>query len=204
MITVHHLRIGRAIFTLWLVEELGVDYELKLYDRNEMGRAPPELKAVHPLGKSPVIEDDGQVIAESAAIALHLVEHYDPSGRFAPPAEKMARALWHQWFHYSEASAFAPLLITLLLTREPEPKSAVFSGFAAAEVKLHLDYIRDSLGEKPYILGDSMTLPDFGLTYICSMADRLGQLTEYPTLRAYAERNMATPAFQRALQKAGA
>lgn len=204
MITVHHLRIGRPIFTLWLIEELGLDYTLKLYDRNEMNRAPPALKEVHPLGKSPVIEDDGHVIAESGAIAMHLIENHDQDGRFAPPTEKMARATWFQWFHYTEASAFAPLLITLLLTREQDPKPPVVSMFAASEVKLQLDYIADSLGDKPYILGDSMALPDFGLTYICQMAERLGQLGTYPTLKAYIERNTAEPAFQRALEKAGA
>ena len=203
MITVHHLRIGRPIFTLWLIEELGLDYSLKIYDRNDMGRAPPELKTVHPLGKSPVIEDDGHVIAESGAIALHLIENYDNEGRFAPPTEKFARATWNQWFHYTEASAFAPLLITLLLSREQEPKPQIISAFAQAEVKLQLDYIAQSLGENSYILGDKLTLPDFGLTYICQMASRLEQLGDYPTLQAYIERNMAEPAFVRALEKAG-
>jgi glutathione S-transferase len=204
MITLHHLRIGRPLFTLWLLEELGVDYQLKIYDRNDMGRAPPELKEVHPLGKSPVIEDDGHVIAESGAIAMHLIENYDSAGRFTPPTEKFARARWFQWFLYSEASAFAPLLINLLLSREQEPKPPVVSGFAEGEVRLQLGYIADSLGDQPYILGDTLTLPDFGITYICQMAQRLGQLDAYPSLQAYLARNSALPAFQRALEKAGA
>jgi glutathione S-transferase len=204
MITLHHLRIGRPLFTLWLLEELGVDYQLKIYDRNDMGRAPPELKQVHPLGKSPVIEDDGHVIAESGAIAMHLIENYDSAGRFTPPTEKFARARWFQWFLYSEASAFAPLLINLLLSREQEPKPPVVSGFAEGEVKLQLGYISDSLGDQPYILGDTLTLPDFGITYICQMAQRLGQLDAYPSLQAYLARNSALPAFQHALEKAGA
>ncbi|GAB5415810.1 MAG: glutathione S-transferase [Congregibacter sp.] len=203
MITVHHLRIGRPLFTLWLIEELGLDYSLQVYDRNEMGRAPPELKAVHPLGKSPVIEDDGHVISESGAIAMHLIENYDSTGRFAPPTEKFARAKWFQWFHYTEASAFAPLLITLLLSREQDPKPPLFSMFAQTEVKLQLDYIADNLGDKAFILGDELTLPDFGLSYICQMAARLEQLGDYPTLQAYVERNMAAPAFLKALEKAG-
>jgi glutathione S-transferase len=192
------------LFTLWLLEELGVDYQLKIYDRNDMGRAPPELKEIHPLGKSPVIEDDGHVIAESGAIAMHLIENYDSAGRFTPPTEKFARARWFQWFLYSEASAFAPLLINLLLSREQEPKPPVVSGFAEGEVKLQLGYISDSLGDQPYILGDTLTLPDFGITYICQMAQRLGQLGAYPSLQAYLARNSALPAFQRALEKAGA
>ncbi len=203
MITVHHLRVGRPLFTLWLIEELGLEYELKIYDRNDMGRAPPELKEVHPLGKSPVIVDEGLVISESGAIAMHLIENYDRAGRFSPPRDKLARATWYQWFHYTEASAFAPLLITLLLSREQEPKPPLISTFAAAEVKLQLDYIADALGEDPYILGDSLSLADFGLTYICQMAERLGQLNSYPTLKSYVDRNMAEPAFLRALQKSG-
>ena len=203
MITVHHLRVGRPLFTLWLIEELAIEYELRVYDRNEMGRAPPELKEVHPLGKSPVIVDDGLVIAESGAIAMHLVDNYDGVGRFRPPPDKAARSVWYQWFHYTEASAFAPFLITLLLSREEEPKPPLVSAFAAAEVKLQLDYIRDSLGDKRYILGDSLALPDFGLTYICQMADRLDQLGEYPTLKAYSDRNMAASAMLRAREKSG-
>lgn len=204
MITVHHLRVGRPIFTLWLIEELGLDYELKLYDRNDMGRAPPELKAIHPLGKSPVIDDDGHVIAESGAIAMHLIENYDEKGRFTPPTGKNERATWYQWLHYTEASAFAPLLMTLLLSREQEPKPPVVSAFAAGEVALQLDYIAGNLGDKPYIFGDTLSLPDIGLTYICHMADRLGVLGKHPTLKAYADKNMASPAFVTALEKAGA
>lgn len=206
MLTVHHLKIGRPLFTLWLIEELGIEYDLKIYERNEMGRAPAELKEVHPLGKSPVIQDDDLTLSESGAIAHYLVENYDTEGRFAPPplSEKAARATWYQWFHYTEASAFAPLLITLLLTREQEPKPPLFTMFAAAEVKLQMDYIADQLGDKDYLLGDSLTLPDFGTAYIVQMADRLGQIEGYPTLKAYLARVAALPAFQRALAKAGA
>lgn len=205
MIVVHHLRIGRPLFTLWLIEELGLDYELRLYDRNEMGRAPPELKEAHPLGKSPVIQDGDLTLAESGAIAHYLVENYDTDGRFAPPpfSEKNARAIWYQWFHYSEASAFAPLLMTLLLSREQEPKPPLFSLFADTEVTLQLNYIQDALGDKTYLFGDALSLPDFGLAYIVSMAERLEKLDNYPVLKAYAGRVAALPAFQRAFAKAG-
>lgn len=206
MITVHHLKIGRPLFTLWLIEELGVPYDLKLYERNERGRAPAELKEIHPLGKSPVIVDDGHVIAESGAIALHLVDQYDTEGRFAPPpvSDKKARATFNQWLHYSEASAFAPLLLNLLLMREEDPKPPLISLFATTETTLQLDYIAQSLGDKANILGDDLTLPDIGLTYIVQMADRLGLLEGYDTLKAYMARNTSRPAFQRALAKAGA
>lgn len=204
MILVHHLRVGRSIFTVWLLEEMGLDYELKIYDRNEMGRAPPELKEAHPLGKSPVIVDDGLMISETGAIASYLVDKYDADNRFAPPRDDVkARAEWTVWLHYPEGSAFMPLLITMLLSREPEPKPPVLSAFAAGEVALHLGYMEAALGENEFLLGDKFSAVDIGFTYIAGMADRLGQLGPYPKLAAYLKRNTERPAFQRAAQKTG-
>jgi len=205
MIVVHHLRIGRSVFTVWLLEELGLEYTLNIYERTELGRAPPALKAAHPLGKSPVIEDDGVVLAESGAIAWHLMERHDPAGLFAPPPfeERAARMRWLQWLHYPEASGFAPLLMRLLLLREQGPRPPLIDAFSAGETALHLGYVRDSLGEQPYILGERMQLPDFGLTYLLHAAQRLNELGPYPTLQAYVERNLARPAFQRAMEKSG-
>ncbi|MEM6537470.1 MAG: glutathione S-transferase [Pseudomonadota bacterium] len=205
MITLHHLRIGRSLFTAFLLEELGVPYDLKVYDRNTLGRAPEELKHVHPLGKSPVIEDDGVTIAESGAIAWHLVERYDTEQRFAPPpmSEKAARAEWFQWFHYTEASAFAPLLLKLLLARESDPKPAIVAGFASIEVPLQLTYIADFLADKDYLLGDTMQLPDFGMGFIVQLADRIGELNDYPTLQSYLTRLESRPAYATALAKTG-
>lgn len=204
MITLHHLRIGRPLFTLWLVEELGIEYDLKLYDRTEAGRAPPELREIHPLGKSPVVVDDGHVIAESGAISMYLMEHYDPEGRFSPPKDAKERATWYQWLHYPEASAFSPLLLKLLLSREADPKPPLISGFAEAEVQLQLDYIEQQLGDKDYLLGSELSLPDIGVAYICHMAQRLGQLDGHTALQAYVQRCSQRPAFVRALEKAGA
>lgn len=202
-IKLHHLRVGRSVFMAWLLEELGLDYELEIYVRNEMGRAPPELAKVHPLGKSPVLELDGKVFAESGAIAMHLVEEHNPHGRFTPPAEGQARAEWLQWLHYSEGSAFVPLLMKLLLSRTEDPKPMLISMFAHAEVELHLGYIRDQLGSNDYILGNQMTLPDFGNGYIAHMADRLDLLGDYPTIKAYAERLSSREAFKRAWERTG-
>ncbi|MEE4212792.1 MAG: glutathione S-transferase family protein [Parvularcula sp.] len=202
-IKLHHLRVGRSVFTAWLLEELGEPYELEIYVRNEMGRAPPELKQVHPLGKSPVVEVDGIVLAESAAIALYLVEAHNPNGLFLPPRAGAPRGKWFQWFHYPEGSAFAPLLLKLLLSRTEEPKPVLISMFAEAEVQLHLDYMQEGLGKGPYLFGEEMSLPDFGLTYICSMADRLGLLEKHPKLKAYVERMTARPAFLKAVEKTG-
>ena len=203
MIKVHHLRVGRSIFTVWLLEELGAPYELEIYDRNDMGRAPPELKKAHPLGKSPVIEDDGFVLAESGAIALHLLEKFDPENKFGPPqGAPKAYAEWMQWLMYSEASAFAPLLIKLLLSRD-ETKPAIFDMFSSGEVALQLGYLEARLSDRPYIMGDQFQANDIGTTYIAQMAQRLGELGPYPNLSTYLERNTTRPAFQRALEKTG-
>lgn len=203
MLKVHHLRVGRSIFTVWMLEELGAPYELEIYDRNEMGRAPPELKNAHPLGKSPVIDDDGFILAESGAIALYLLEKFDPDRKFGPPkGDPKARAEWMQWLMYTEASAFAPLLIKLLLSRS-EDKPPIFDMFAAGEVALQLGYIEARLADRDYVMGDTFQAPDIGLTYIAGMAERLGELGPYPKLAAYLARNTARPAFQRAFEKTG-
>lgn len=204
MITLHHLRIGRSVFTAWLLEELGLDYELKIYIRDENRRAPPELKSVHPLGKSPVIEDDDMVIAESGAIASYLIARYAPDSPLAPPADDIrARTEWTQWLHYPEGSAFAPLLIKLLVTSDPASKGGFLDGFASGEIALHLPYISDQIGEKPFLLGDHLQVPDIGVTYILQLAERLGELGPYPSLKAYLDRNLARPAFLRAMEKTG-
>lgn len=204
MILVHHLRVGRSVFTVWLLEEMGLDYELKIYVRNEMGRAPPELREAHPLGKSPVIVDDGLMVAETGAIASYLVDRYDTENRFAPPREDVAaRAEWTTWLHYPEGSAFMPLLMTMLLGREKDPKPPILSAFTAGEVKLHLSYMENALGDKDFLLGDAFSAVDVGFTYIASMAERLGLLKAYPKLDAYRERNMKRPAFLRAVEKTG-
>ena len=203
MLKVHHLRVGRSIFTVWLLEELGAPYELEIYVRNEMGRAPPELKNAHPLGKSPVIDDDGFILAESGAIALYLLEKFDQDNAFGPPTDDpKARAEWMQWLMYSEASAFAPLLIKLLLSRD-ESKPAIFDMFSSGEVALQLGYLEARLSDRPYIMGDRFQANDIGITYIAQMAERLGELGPYPNLAAYLARNIARPAFQRALEKTG-
>ena len=203
MLKVHHLRVGRSVFTVWFLEELGAPYELEIYVRNEMGRAPPELKNAHPLGKSPVIDDDGFVLAESGAIALYLLEKFDPDNQFGPPTDDpKARAEWMQWLMYSEASAFAPLLIKLLLSRD-ETKPAIFDMFSSGEVALQLGHLEARLSDRQYIMGDRFQASDIGINYFAQMAERLGELGPYPNLAAYLARNTARPAFQRALEKTG-
>ncbi|MEM7268645.1 MAG: glutathione S-transferase family protein [Pseudomonadota bacterium] len=203
MILVHHLRVGRSVFTVWLLEELGLDYELKVYERDpKTMRADPALRDAHPLGKSPVIEVDGFTLAESGAIAAYLVERFD-NGALGPGEGVEARGKWLQWLHYSEGSAFVPLIMTMLLQREQGETPKLIAGFAAGEVKLHLDYLAASLGDGPYILGERFSAPDVGLGYAVNMAGRLGLLEAYPTLAAYAQRVCARPAFLKAMERTG-
>ncbi len=203
MLTIHHLRIGRSIFTVWLLEELGAEYNLKEYLRDPVTmRAGDDLKEIHPLGKSPVIEDGDFVLSESGAITSYLLEKYDTDMNLSPArSDLQAWARYSQWLHYSEASVFAPLLINMLLMRESTP-SPLLSGFSQAEITLHLDHIAQQLGENEFILGDKISGADFGISYAVAMAQRLGQLENHPTLQAYIGRNMARPAFQAALGRA--
>jgi glutathione S-transferase len=202
MIHVHHLRIGRSVFTVWLLEELGLDYELTIYERDRHMRAPAALKTAHPLGKSPVIEDGDLTLAESGAIAAYLIDTHDSGYRLAPTRDDVAaRAIWTQWLHYSEGSAFAPLLIKLLLRGQSGP--SFIGGFAEAEIGLHLNHIDRQLGEKHFLLGEQLQGPDFGVTYILKLADRLGELQPYPRLCAYLERNTTRQAFRRAMERTG-
>lgn len=204
MILLHHLRVGRSLFTVWLLEELGLEYELKIYIRNDKGRAQADLREAHPLGKSPVIQDGELLLAESGAIASYLLDTYDTDHVLAPPHSDIgARAVFTQWLHYSEGSAFAPLIMKRLLKADPEIQPPLITGFAAGEVDLQLGYINDFLGDKPFLLGDRLRGPDFGISYILEMANRAGELGPYPGLQAYLKRMTSRPAFKRACERAG-
>jgi glutathione S-transferase len=203
MLTIHHLRIGRSIFTVWLLEELELEYTVKEYFRNpDTNRAPPELRDIHPLGKSPVIDDDGLILTESGAIVSYLLKKHDPEHRFShAPHDLAAWGTYNQWLHYPEGSVFLALLIQLLLLRSGVP-APVFEGYSQAEVKLHLDHISSQLGENDYILGNQFSAADFGVCYMMSMAESLGLLSGHKSLSDYVERNKNRPAFKRAVDRA--
>lgn len=202
MIKLHHLRIGRSIFTVWLLEEAGADYELDVYLRHpETMRAQADLKAVHPLGKSPVIEDGDLMLSESGVITSYVLAKYDTQNKLHPSANDLAAwAHYQQWLTYPEGSVFAPLLLKMLTLRSGVDHP-VISPFSDAEIELHLSHIVDKLADNDYILGE-FSGADFGIAYVVSMAERLGQLGPYPTLQAYVDRCRARPAFQRAIEKA--
>ncbi|MDA0572949.1 glutathione S-transferase family protein [Burkholderia gladioli] len=217
MLTVHHLNNSRSQRVLWLLEELGVPYELKRYERDPKTMlAPPELRAIHPLGKSPVLTDEGFTLAESGAIIEYLVERYG-EGRFAPPPGTPQRLRYTYWLHYAEGSAMPPLLLKLVALRiaqAPMPffarpiarkiSSTLQSSFVDPQLKLHLGYVDAALRETGWFVGDSFSAADvqmsFPLEAAASRADTLAQL---PAIRAFLERIHARPAYQRALQRGG-
>lgn len=203
MILLHHLRIGRSLFTVWQLEELGIEYDLKVYHRHpQTFLAPAELKTVHPLGKSPVVEDGNLMLSESSAITTYLLEKFDTENKFSPPREDIdGWANFTQWLHYPEGSVFCPLLVKMLLLRSDEPH-VTLTPYSERETVLHLRHIANQLGDNEYIMGDKFSAADFGVTYVVSLAKRLGLLESHASLNDYLERNLARDAFKRAVEKA--
>lgn len=204
MIILHHLRIGRSIFTVWLLEEMGLDYELKVYHRNpQTFRSQDDIKKATPLGKSPTLEDGDIMLTESGAIAAYLVDRYDTGRKLAPTqTDWKAYAEYLRWLHYPEGSAFLPLFLRMLQAREGDSPSPVFKAFADGEVPLHLGLLDKRLGEMPYILGDEFQAPDIGISYVANMAERVGEIGPYANLKAYLDRNMQREAWKRAKERA--
>jgi glutathione S-transferase len=217
MLTVHHLNNSRSQRVLWMLEELGVDYELKRYQRDPNTMlAPAELRAVHPLGKSPVITDDGMTIAESGAIIEYLVERYG-QGRFAPPhGVSPERVRYSYWMHYAEGSAMPPLLLKLVARRIGSARMPFFvrpvarriaatmqSSFIDPQLKLHFGYIERELSKSEWFVGDQFTAADVQMSFPLEAASKRAGAKELPHVRAFLERIHARPAYQRALERGG-
>ena len=217
MIIVHHLNNSRSQRVLWLLEELGVAYEIRHYQRDPKTMlAPPELKRVHALGKSPVITDDELTLAESGAIIEYLAERYG-DGRLLPPAGSPERRRCTYWLHYAEGSAMPPLLLKLVLNRvrtAPAPffvkpiarsiADKVDRTFTDQQLKLHLDYLEGELGEHAWFVGDALSVADIQLSFpLEAFAARGGLGSEYPHLGGFLKRIHARPAYRRALERGG-
>ena len=201
MIKVHHLEDSRSTKILWLLEELGLDYEIVPYKRWQKNLAPPELKKVHPLGKSPVIEDGSRVIAESGAIVDYLIDLYG-NGRLKPKTGTDDWARYVQWLHIPESSVMLPLIVDIyvdMLGEAAKPLHARIKG----EVANHLDFIDEALAGRQFIVGDDLTGADFQVTFVLESAASNGKLENYPRLKAYAARMQARPAYRRAIEKGG-
>lgn len=216
MIVVHHLNNSRSQRVLWLLEELGLPYEIKKYQRDAQTMlAPPELRAIHPLGKSPVVTDEGRVLAESGAIVEYLVGHYG-NGRLIPPPDSAERLRYIYWLHYAEGSAMLPLLLTLIFNKietSPMPffvkpiaraiSGKVRSSFIAPQLKLHFDYVESELGKSPWFAGEEFTAADIQMSFPMEAANARGGGAPRPHSSVWLQRIHARPAYQRALERGG-
>jgi len=203
-IIVHHLENSRSQRILWMLEELGLPYEIKRYERDKKTMlAPPELKRVHPLGKSPVIEDsdDGRVIAETGGIVEYLVEKAD--GRLGPPAHRDDALRYRFWLHYAEGSMMPPLLIKLVLGRVPLMGKAAQKRIQPM-IDVHLDYVESELAQRPWFAGDDITAADVMMSFPLEAArSRAGLGDTRPATIAWLAKVHARPAYQTALNKGG-
>jgi glutathione S-transferase len=203
-IIVHHLENSRSQRILWMLEELGLPYEIKRYERDKKTMlAPPELKRVHPLGKSPVIEDndDGRIVAETGAIVEYLVEKAD--GRLGAPAHRDDALRYRFWLHYAEGSMMPPLLIKLVLSRVPIMGKVAMKRIQPM-IDVHLDYVESELAQRPWFAGDEMTAADVMMSVPIEAArSRAGLDASRPATIAWLANVHARPAYQAALAKGG-
>lgn len=216
MITVHHLNNSRSQRVLWLLEELGLPYELRRYERDlKTMLAPPELRAVHPLGKSPVVTDGDQTLAESGAILEYLVDTYG-AGRLIPPPGTPERLRYTYWLHYAEGSAMPPLLLKLVFARLPGGApwplrplvraiaGKVQSAYIDPQLRLHLDHWERALGESAWFAGDAFSAADVQMSFPIEAASARGGFGDRPRLRGFLERIQGRAAYQAAIERGGA
>jgi glutathione S-transferase len=217
MIIVHHLNNSRSQRVLWLLEELGLDYEVRRYQRDRKTMlAPPELRAVHPLGKSPVIEDAGQTLAESGAIVEYLAERYG-DGRLVPAAGTPERLRYRYWMHFAEGTAQPPLLLKLLFDRVETGPMPFFvrpvaraiarrakAGYVQPNIDRILDFMDSELRERDWFAGAEFSAADVQMSFPLEAAVIRGGLdAKRPRLMDFLARIHARPAYRRAIEKGG-
>lgn len=202
MIKVHHLNNSRSQRILWLLEELAQPYEIIKYQRNaETNLAPPELKAIHPLGKSPVVSDGDQVIAESGAIIEILTERYG-KGRLSPAVGTPAHDRYIEWLHFAEGSAMLPLMLALYTGRLGEA-AAPLGPRITSEIDNHFAYMEGLVKKGGYLMGDTFSSADIQNSFTLEAAKMRGFLNTYPNLQDLLTRLQARPAYKVALEKGG-
>ncbi|MFT4269102.1 MAG: glutathione S-transferase [Xenophilus sp.] len=217
MLTVHHLDNSRSQRVLWLLEELELPYEIVHYKRDPQTMlAPPELRRVHPLGKSPVVTGDGLVLAESGAILETLTERHG-QGRLAPPPGSEAAVRYRYWLHYAEGSAMPPLLLKLVFDQIEKAKMPFFAkpiaraiagkakaAFIGPQLRTHLDFMESELGAGEWFVGDTFTAADIQMSFPVEAAQaRAGLDASRPRLMDWLQRVRARPAYKRALERGG-
>jgi len=215
MITVHHLENSRSQRILWLLEELGADYEIKRYERDKKtSLAPPELKKVHPLGKSPVVEHNGQVIAETGAIIEYLVDQH--GGALAPAPGASNYQLYKYWIHAAEGSYASVMMVSLLLRRmETAPMlffvrpiarrltKGVRDGYLDHTMKALFDYAEATLGNAEWLAGDEFSAADIIMSFPFEGFASRGNIALYKNISAFLNRIHARPAYKKAVEKGG-
>jgi glutathione S-transferase len=201
MIVVHHLNDSRSQRILWLLEELGLPYEIKHYQRDALTRlAPPELKEIHPLGKSPVITDNGRVIIESGAIIDYLVRKY--GSQLQPVPTTADYDDYQQWLHYAEGSAMLPLLLKLYVSRLGDA-GAPLSPRIESELANHIGYVNQALAGRDWLIGGDLSGADIQMSFVGEAASARTNRAAYPNIEAWVKRFQARPAYQRALVRGG-
>ncbi len=216
MITVHHLNNSRSQRVLWLLEELGLPYEVKRYERDaKTSLAPPELRQVHPLGKSPVITEGGLTVAESGAIVEYLVDRHG-NGRLKPAGEQDLLH-YRYYLHFAEGSAMPPLLMKLVfnkIKRSPMPffvkpiargiADKVLAGFVQPNIDAQLKFLEGELAKRPWFAGAEFSAADVQMSFpLEAAAARGGSMSAYPRLQDFLARIHARPAYKRALERGG-
>jgi len=216
MITVHHLNNSRSQRVLWLLEELGLAYEVKRYQREPTMQAPSELRAVHPLGKSPVITDEHHTVAESGAIIEYLVGRYG-AGRLRPAEGTLERMRYDYWLHYAEGSAMQPLFLKLLFDLIPKQLPAIVRPIGRMiskgvkqklidpQLRTHFDYMESELASHgPWFVGPEFSAADVQMSFVAEAGATRGEVdARRPKLEDFLRRIHARPAYQRALERGG-
>jgi glutathione S-transferase len=215
MITVHHLNNSRSQRVLWLLEELGCEYQVVKYQRDPHTLlAPPELRSIHPLGKSPVVTDGGQTLAESGAILEYLIERYG-NGRLRPPAGSPERLRYTYWLHYAEGSAMPPLLLKLVFIRLPRPVPALIRPIVRAvarraqeslidpQLRTHIDFWEGELQKATWFAGEELTGADIQMSFPLEAAAARAGIALGSRVSGFLERIHARPAYRRALEAGG-
>ncbi|MBD2473338.1 glutathione S-transferase family protein [Nostoc sp. FACHB-145] len=204
MIVVHHLNNSRSQRVLWLLEELGIEYDIKFYERDSKTMlAPFSLREVHPLGKSPVITDAEVTVAESGAIIEYIVERYG-NDQLIPESGTPERLRYTYWLHYAEGSAMPPLVMNLIFNRFGAGDSRANDAFIAPQIKVHFDYIEAELGKNTWFVGSEFTAADIQMSFPLELVAIQAELiSSRPKIKDFIERIHARPAYKRALERGG-
>lgn len=202
MLTVHHLNNSRSQRVLWLLEELELDYEIKFYQRDaETNLAPPELKALHPLGKSPMLTDEGRTIIESGAIIDYIVRRHG-DGRLAPTPGTDAHEEYLQWLHYAEGSAMVPIMLKLYTGRLPDGGEALQPRITS-ELDNHLGYVNQALDGVDWLVDNMFSAADIQMSFAAEVVPMVYTVEPFPHLADFVKRIQARPAYRKALERGG-